>query len=130
MIDNYSYKIFDVFYVMSSFLANFYDDEHFMIAYFVISLDEDYFFEVKNNQSSLITNFCELWKDSRYDKIKKHLFSLLIHHRVHNDVTLTRSWRFFLLISWIFSSLKSWRIWFWIFFFHFLLTKRLILRSF
>jgi signal transduction histidine kinase len=60
----------------------------------------------------------------------KHLFSSLTRHRIHNDVTSTRSWRLFLLISWIFSFLISWRIWFWIFLFRFFLTTRLILRSF
>jgi hypothetical protein len=85
MIDNHSYKVFDIFYVMSSFLTNFYDDEHFLIVYFVISFDEDHFFEVKNNRSLLIIDFCELQKDSRYDKIENIYF----HHRLVIEFIMT-----------------------------------------
>jgi uncharacterized pyridoxamine 5'-phosphate oxidase family protein len=74
MIDNHLYKIFNVFYVMSSLFTNFYDDEHFLIVYFVTSLDEDYFSEIKNNRSLLIIDFCELRKDSHYDKIENICF--------------------------------------------------------
>jgi hypothetical protein len=85
MINHHSYKIFNVFYVMSLFLANFYDDEHFLIVYFVISLDEEHFFEVKNNRSSLIIDFCELRKDSRYDKIEDFYF----HYRLVIEFIMT-----------------------------------------
>ncbi len=99
MINHHSYKVFDVFYVMSSLLANFYDDEHFLIVYFVISLDENHLSEVKNNRSSLIIDFCELRKDFRYDKVENIYF----HHRLVIEFIMTQHRRafkdFFLLIS-------------------------------
>ncbi len=70
---------------MSLLFANFYDDEHFLIVYFVISLDEDHFFEVKNNQSSLIIDFYELRKDFRYDKVQNIYF----HHRLVIEFIMT-----------------------------------------
>jgi hypothetical protein len=85
MINHYLYKVFNVIFVMSSLFANFYDDEHFLIVYFVISLNEDHFFEVKNNRSSLIIDFCELRKDFRYDKVENVYF----HHRFVMEFIMT-----------------------------------------
>ncbi len=70
---------------MSSLLANFYDDEHFLIVYVVISFDENHFFEIKNNRSSLIIDFCELRKDSRYEKIE----DICLHHRLVIEFIMT-----------------------------------------
>jgi hypothetical protein len=70
VIDYYLYRILNVFYVMSSLFTNFYNDEYFLIIYFIISLNENYFSEIKNNQSSLIVDFYKLRKDSRYNKIE------------------------------------------------------------
>jgi hypothetical protein len=129
MIDNHLYKIYDVFYVMSSFLTNFYDDEHFLIVYFIISLDENHLFDKKQ---SIVTDhrFLRIAKIFSLWRNRKHLFLSSTRHRIHNDVTSTRLWRFFLLTSWIFSSLRSWRIWFWTFLFRLFSAKRLNLRSF
>jgi hypothetical protein len=71
MIDDHSYKMLDVLYVMSSFFADFYNDEHFLIIYFIISLRENLFFEIKNDQTSLIIDFYELREDVNDDKIKR-----------------------------------------------------------
>jgi hypothetical protein len=85
MINHHSYKILDVFYVMSSLFADFYDDEHFLIVYVVISFDEDHLFEVKNNRSSLIIDFCELREDFRYDKVEDIYF----HHQLVIEFIMT-----------------------------------------
>jgi hypothetical protein len=62
IIDNHSYKIFNVFYVMSSLFANFYDDEHFLIVYFVISLDENHFFEINTRRNNVSWCGFSIWK--------------------------------------------------------------------
>jgi hypothetical protein len=129
MIDNHSYKIFNVFYIMSLLLANFYDDEHFLIVYFVISLDEDHFFEIKNNRSSLIIDFCELRKYFRYDKIENICF----HYRFIIKFIMTYIDVFMKIFFINFMNIFVFEIMTNLilnFFFRFFLTKRLILRSF
>ncbi len=86
MIDNHSYQILDVFDVMSLFLANFYNDEHFLIVYFIISLCESHFFKIKNDRTSLIIDFYELRKNINDDKIERINF----HHRLVIEFVITQ----------------------------------------
>jgi hypothetical protein len=78
MINNHSYRILDVFDVMSSLCADFYNVEHFLIIYFIISLCENHLFEVKNDRTSLIIDFYELRKNINDDKIE----CINFHHRL------------------------------------------------
>ncbi len=86
MIDDHSYRILDIFDVMSSLLANFYNDEHFLIIYFIISLCEDHFFEIKSDRTSLIIDFYELREDISDDKIERINF----HHRLVVEFIVTQ----------------------------------------
>jgi hypothetical protein len=86
MIDDHSYRMLDVFDVMSSFLANFYNDEHFLLIYFIISLCEDHLFEIKNDRTSLIIDFYELRKNINDDKIERINF----HHRFVIEFIMTQ----------------------------------------
>ncbi len=76
MIDDHAYRILDIFDVISSLLVNFYNDEHFLIIYFIISLCESHFFEIKSDRTSLIIDFYELRENINDDKIERINF----HH--------------------------------------------------
>ncbi len=86
MIDDHSYRMLDVFDVMSSLLANFYNDEHFLIIYFIISLCESHLFEVKSDRTSLIIDFYELRENINDDKIERINF----HHRLVIEFVMTQ----------------------------------------
>jgi hypothetical protein len=86
MIDNHLYRILDIFDVISSFFADFYNDEHFLIVYFIISFCESHFFEVKNDRTSLIIDFYELRKNINDDKIK----CINFHHRLVIEFVMTQ----------------------------------------
>ncbi len=71
---------------MSSLLTNFYNDEHFLIIYFIISLCESHIFEVKNDRTSLIIDFYELRENINDDKIERINF----HHRLVIEFVMTQ----------------------------------------
>ncbi len=86
MIDDHSHRMFNIFDVMSSLFADFYNDEHFLIIYFIISLCENHLFEVKNDRASLIIDFYELREDINDDKIERINF----HHRFVIEFIMTQ----------------------------------------
>ncbi len=86
MIDDHSYRMLDIFDVMSSLLTNFYNDEHFLIIYFIISLCEDHLSEEKNDRTSLIIDFCELRENISDDKIERINF----YHRLVVEFIMTQ----------------------------------------